>query len=444
MDSGRRDEVAGSFPDVDNLHAHAARVASGAINTVAAHHQAPRIWWHQPDGTAMAAAGERTAIRIDGPGRFQEVQRWANAVADRLSFTGPEIARPRFFGGFAFAASAPSGSWAGFPAAWFVLPEYQVVSTDETSWVTHITEGEPATPTQGDLLTDGDSMETTAASSGPVPGLASQTPEPDRAAWMRQVRTVRDAIRDGRLRKAVLGHSVSAELTSRPDPGPLIDRLRDRHPGSFRFLIAPRDDRWFLGASPERLLEATGRRLRTDALAGSRRRGESTDIDESLAADLRTSAKETLEHDLVVEAIQRGLGECCSGVRTGERTVRRLDSVQHLHTPIRATRPAHQDLLTVAERLHPTPAVGGLPRGVALELIDQVETVDRGWYAGPIGWFDGQGDGQFAIGIRSALVGERTARLFAGAGIVAESDPGEEWAELQLKYEPIRSTFGDP
>jgi menaquinone-specific isochorismate synthase len=124
-------------------------------------------------------------------------------------------------------------------------------------------------------------------------------------------------------------------------------------------------------------------------------------------------------------------------VETDERTIRKLANVQHLRTPIRATLSEERHVLDLVEALHPTPAVGGLPPELALETIRETEVFDRGWYAAPVGWIDGDGDGSFAVAIRSALARERTATLFAGAGIVDDSDPDEEWDELQLKYRPI-------
>jgi menaquinone-specific isochorismate synthase len=156
-----------------------------------------------------------------------------------------------------------------------------------------------------------------------------------------------------------------------------------------------------------------------------------------LAQELLDSEKNAHEHQLVADAIREQLAPLASSVRTGERSVRRLATVQHLFTPITATLSSDQHVLSLVEALHPTPAVGGLPPERALETIRDTEPFDRGWYAAPVGWFDAAGNGSFAVALRSAVVRETTATLFAGVGIVADSDPDREWDEVQLKYRPI-------
>jgi menaquinone-specific isochorismate synthase len=140
---------------------------------------------------------------------------------------------------------------------------------------------------------------------------------------------------------------------------------------------------------------------------------------------------------VAVEAIREQLAPLAASVTTGERTVRKLATVQHLHTPVRATLGADRHVLDLVDALHPTPAVGGLPPDAALETIRAVEPFDRGWYAAPVGWIDPAGNGTFTVAIRSATIADRRATLFAGAGIVADSDPASEWDEVQLKYRPI-------
>jgi menaquinone-specific isochorismate synthase len=186
----------------------------------------------------------------------------------------------------------------------------------------------------------------------------------------------------------------------------------------------------------------SGRTVQTEALAGSIGRGETTEEDEWLASQLRDSEKDVHEHDLVTETIRDQLAPLAADIRTGSRVVRRLATVQHLRTPIRATLADDEHVLRLVEALHPTPAVGGLPPTAALRTIRETEAFDRGWYAAPVGWFDAEGDGAFAVAIRSALARERTATLFAGAGIVADSDPDSEWDELGLKYRPILDELG--
>jgi len=143
------------------------------------------------------------------------------------------------------------------------------------------------------------------------------------------------------------------------------------------------------------------------------------------------------EHEVVADAIREQLEPFASSVGTGDQSVRRLATVQHLRTPISAELAGDEHVLSLVEALHLTPAVGGLPPDAALETIRRTETFDRGWYAAPVGWFDASGNGTFAVAIRSALARGDAATVFAGAGIVADSDPDREWDEVQLKYRPM-------
>ena len=172
--------------------------------------------------------------------------------------------------------------------------------------------------------------------------------------------------------------------------------------------------------------------------AGSARRGATEEEDRRLGEVLRADPKELHEHAVVVQALREGLEPLCSRLDIPEAPdLLCLPNVQHLHTPIEGLLNADRGVLELVERLHPTPAAGGLPRDAALPLIRQWEPFDRGWYAGPVGWVDGRGDGDFAVAIRSALIRRQEAFLYAGCGIVAGSDPEREYAESCLKLRPM-------
>jgi salicylate biosynthesis isochorismate synthase len=181
----------------------------------------------------------------------------------------------------------------------------------------------------------------------------------------------------------------------------------------------------------------------TAALAGSTPRGATPDEDARLGQALLDDPKERAEHDYVVQAIREGLIDVSSRlVADAEPRLRRLANVQHLWTPVRAEVGRDTSVLDIVARLHPTPAVGGFPRPAAMTLIREREQLDRGWYAGPIGWLNRAGEGEFVVGLRSALLRERTATLFAGCGIVAGSEPAAEFAELGWKLRPMLAALG--
>ncbi|MCC6415781.1 MAG: isochorismate synthase, partial [Opitutaceae bacterium] len=201
----------------------------------------------------------------------------------------------------------------------------------------------------------------------------------------------------------------------------------------------------FIGASPERLVRVHGGMLTTEALAGSAPRGSDSAEDERLGAALLASAKDRHEHQLVLDSIVRRLKPLGLQLElSSEPRLRKLANVQHLHTPVRAALPVGVRVLDVLAGLHPTPAVGGVPREAALAGIRQMENFPRGLYAGAIGWIDGHGNGEFFVGLRSALINGHRARLYAGAGIVAASQPEQELAETELKFMAMERALFSP
>lgn len=406
---------------------------------------APRMVWTSPgaDAPTIAAAGSAITIIGHGSDRFRAVQDAASSVfIDRDVPSGtPAAARPRLLGGFAFHADhTGSRPWDGFESACFVLPRIQLTHTGTGTYLTvnaHGPDADPATVeatlenARTTIETDADLRPTS------PPGVTALERTTTKETWREQVATALARIDEGTLRKVVLAQAIHAKLDRHLDPIATLARLDEGYPDCYRFLVAPSDDAAFFGATPERLVSLQGRTVETGALAGSVGRGDTPVEDETLETELRESNKDQHEHALVLETIRDQLKPLAASVTTGDQRIRRLASVQHLQTPIRARLSEETHVLSLAESLHPTPAVGGLPPAAAHDTIREVESFDRGWYAGPVGWFDARGNGTFAVAIRSAVGAGRSATLFAGAGIVGDSDPDEEWEEVQLKYRPI-------
>ncbi|WP_123534160.1 isochorismate synthase [Halosimplex salinum] len=404
----------------------------------------PTVAWSE-DGQQVAAGGSAATITADGAGRFDTVRRAGEALFGGRTVASdlPRAARPRLFGGFAFHDDDKDdgGSpWTGFPDAQFVLPAVQVVRTEDGStWVVATATG-PDAETRADSRLDEwaervDALEPVPHDGGP--GIERRSYTPDDAGWRRQVEAAVERIERGTLRKVVLAQSLTVDLRSDLSVPAVYDRLTETYPDCFRFIVAPEGGGRFFGATPERLVSRDGRTVRTEALAGSTGRGDTPEEDEWLASELQESQKDSHEHELVVEAIKAQLDPFATSISTGDRTVRRLATVQHLQTPVTADLAEDDHVLSLVEALHPTPAVGGLPPDEALETITETETFERGWYASPVGWFDAEGNGTFAVAIRSAVATDRQATLFAGNGIVGDSDPDREWDEVQLKYRPV-------
>ncbi len=402
----------------------------------------PRAVWTPPDGPSFVGWGAATTLSADGRNRLTQLQ----ASADRLfshidADDAPSATRPRLVGGLSFHdAHRPEPPWIGFDSARFVLPQLQLTWTDDGAWLTANAVGPDDPAAVDDRVEDALAEIEDATPSGGIadpPGVASRERCPSRERWREQVRAAIDRIKGGDLQKVVLAQSLSVELERELSLPDVIARLDVSYPDCQRFLVQPGDGPVFFGATPERLVSVAGRTVETVALAGSTGRGDTTEEDEWLANELLDSEKDIHEHELVADAVRTQLAPFASSVQTGQRIVRKLPTVQHLQTPITAQLDDAEHVLTLVEALHPTPAVGGLPPDAAWETIKETEAFDRGWYASPVGWFDAAGDGAFAVGIRSAVAEDDRATLFAGAGIVADSDPDREWDEVQLKYGPM-------
>lgn len=296
--------------------------------------------------------------------------------------------------------------------------------------------GELVVPARVHGVHDGRAWITEIGPSEPAAGAAVAPPTRFHVAasrtrddWCLAVERALSAIAAGDLEKVVLAREVLVEADTAFDPHQIVRGLIASQPGSFVYA-----SQGLVGASPELLVR------RVDSLVESRPVAGTTvaDSDEALLA-LAASVKDTNEHRFVVEGIIDVLRPCCDRLHADAvPEVAVFGPVAHLATPIagRLTTPA-PSALELARLLHPTPAVGGTPRGAALDAIRALEGFDRGRYAGPVGWVDARGDGEWAIALRGAELDGARARLVAGAGIVAGSDPDAEWAETQAKLEPM-------
>jgi len=261
-----------------------------------------------------------------------------------------------------------------------------------------------------------------------------------RPQWRAAVETILRAIRAGRLDKAVLAREVIVEADRPFGRAAVLGRLAARSAGSYLYASGG-----FLGASPELLVTRHGRVAGSRPLAGTVPRGATPAEEARRHAWLRSSAKEALEHRLVVEAVAGALAKAAERIEVAATGVMRLPTVSHLATAITAglgeQAPSALDLVAL---LHPTPAVAGTPREAALSLLAALEPAGRGLYGGPVGWIDAAGDGEWAVALRCATIAGSRARLLAGAGIVAGSDPDAEWDETASKLRAMLEVLTGP
>jgi isochorismate synthase len=401
------------------------------LRVFAAAGTAPRFYWEQPLARRhCVAVGCAARVTADGPSRFSEAEAGASALFDRITWEGDGPQVGFLVGGFAFASSGQADPlWRGFPCGELRLPE--LLYWGEADRQVRVSlRGSPWTDLQPRLLTVRQ----------PVRGVAEIT-NGGSGQYVERVQRALDAIGSGRLQKVVVARAAHVTATSPIDPVAWLVALRERFPGCTLFAVGE-GDTVFLGASPERLVRVSGADVETAAIAGTAPRGASQPADRALGEALCDSRKNGEEHAIVVQFVKSVLAEYCADVVVDpEPILLKTRTVQHLYTGLRARRRADApvSLLELVSRLHPTPAVGGAPRAEALAWLAENESVSRGWFAGPLGFLRSDGDGEFAVALRSALVRGNEATAWAGAGIVARSAPMAEFTETELK---LRSVLG--
>ena len=396
-----------------------------------------RFFLERPaEGTTIVASGCLHRIAARGKGRFDDAAERAGALLGRIVVDGdpgPAAAGPLVVGGFSFDDAPPAeGPWAGFGPADLVLPELLLVQREDRAWITAVGEDPTLLAVRVDAWL---ARLRRAPEPSPQPGAGAieyRTRSDPPADYLARVTRAIDDVGAGELEKVVVARSV--RITGGGwDVTALVDRLRRAHPRCATFLVT-RGDACFLGASPERMLRREGDRLTAMAVAGSAPRGRSPEADRRHARALAESKKEQAEHAVVVRYLRERLGTEGHPVEHPEApAVMALEGIQHLATPVRAAGADARSAIGWAGRLHPTPAVAGAPPDAARAWLARHEPLDRGWYAAPIGFCDAEGDGEFWVALRSALLRGDEARLFAGAGVVADSDPDAELRETRLK-----------
>ncbi|MDQ6659962.1 MAG: isochorismate synthase [Chloroflexota bacterium] len=423
------------------------------------------FFWERPDEhITFVGIGAATAIATEGATRFTDAaSAWQtllkNAVIMDIEKKLPHsIHGPLLFGGFAFDPLAQStGLWEGFPAGLLILPSLLFTCIDNQATLTLNTIVQPfedVTECMEEITARVEHLQSAVennASFSPAGNarkrhqfsLQNMLPA---SQWMNLVDEAVKDIQEGKYEKVVLARGVQATPIEAHeeifDIATILYRLRQSNPKAYLFALQ-RGERYFVGATPERLVRAQDGQIQTIALAGSAARGRTLEEDTRLGEELLHCVKNQGEHEIVVVTVREALSHLCTDVRiANELHLLKLKNVQHLETSIVAELLPGRSILEVVAELHPTPAVGGFPRAVALEAIRAGEQLDRGWYAGPIGWIDAHGNGEFAVALRSAILHTDQATLFAGCGIVAGSDPRSEYEETCLKLQVMLRGLG--
>jgi menaquinone-specific isochorismate synthase len=370
------------------------------------------------DGDGLVGWGEAGRVELTGADHFAAAERWWAAFLAELEIhdeVGLAGAGPVAFASFAFD---PVGG-----CSVLVVPRVLLGRRGDRAWITVIADADPILPAVSVPSPPGDIRYSEGSTSA--------------ADWQLAVRQAVARIANGDLDKAVLARDLVATAAQPIDVRHVLQRLARGYPSCWTFSVDG-----LVGATPELLVRRAGDQVSSRVLAGTVRRLGDDVADGELADALMDSDKDTEEHELAVHSVAAALAAHCDDLQVPDRPrVLRLANVQHLATDITGRIVDGSSVLELAADLHPTAAVCGTPTQVAMELIRELEGMDRGRYAGPVGWIGTDGDGEFGIALRCALVDGARARLFAGCGIVAGSDADAELAEAQAKFVPVRDAL---
>lgn len=347
---------------------------------------------------------------------------------------------PVAFGGFPFDSQEQlEDVWKDFNGSHFRIPTYLVVRNESAYYLTINLMVEPndqieklykEVEQQTAYLLDTLHLDQTQAS-------LVQKEQSNSEQWVELVEKAINHIKQDQAAKIVLAREMSVHFETKPIISLALQQLTEAQSSSFVFAFE-QGESCFIGATPERLVRVEQERLFSACIAGTAPRGETELEDQRIADRLIEDDKNREEHDYVVQMIKQAVSHSCTEVDIPDRPrVYPLKNLQHLYTPVTAKLKSEYTILDVVKHLHPTPALGGLPRDASTAFIRSFEPIERGWYGAPIGWFDMHQNGEFAVAIRSGLIKAKQATLFAGCGIVKDSDPMSEYEETLIKFTPM-------
>ena len=418
--------------------------------------ESDRFYWDHPaNKISIAAAGKVSELKTTGSNRFDKITEKTDQLKTKISaYTSinHHMAGPLFLGGYSFGDHNVANIWNKFGAARFVLPEWILVRSGHKHMLTLILEKK--SKAIHDIYMEIIERVTdflNISGRNHIESSRQQTEQNilcnlqtafEKPIWKNRVLHAKELIKKNKFDKIVLARSMEMESKNRLRPTLLSYSLRKAYPECYNFIIQVDHDTSFIGATPERLASFENGVFKTEGLAGSTSRGKSASEDDALARSLMESEKDMEEHQFVVRSIDSTLAPYSYRVEHPKQPqIKKLSNVQHLFTPISASIKNGIQIHDLVKQLHPTPAVGGFPKEQAVPYIQQIEQIERGWYSAPVGWYNLNGCGEFAVAIRSALLHKKKAHLFAGCGIVVDSEPESEWDETVLKFQPITSAL---
>ncbi|MCM3677208.1 MULTISPECIES: isochorismate synthase MenF [Peribacillus] len=410
-----------------------------------------RFFWEDPakEMTITGLGNVKKLKAASNAERYREVEKsWIKLqnTAVKTGVTDLEATGPLLFGGFSFDYETDSTLlWNQFGDNLFYIPAFMLSIVGKQAYLTTnlLCSPDDSEKLFIDMINEREAFlfESLDGNGLGANSLVMQR-EVEPEEWKRTVAEAVQEIKTTDLDKIVLARELRLVFERSIDSGKVLERLIAEQPLSYIFSLEAGGD-CFVGATPERLIKKQGNEVFSTCLAGSMGRGKDEREDVRLGEELLHDQKNLQEHQYVVSMISNAFDSVCEKVMVpAEPALMKNRHIQHLYTPVRGLSKEGVTIFEFVENLHPTPAMGGLPKDKAVVRIREMEGLERGFYAGPLGWVDTYGNGEFAVGIRSALIQNNEASLFAGCGVVEDSTPESEFRETGIKFNPMLSALG--
>ncbi|MDW0110177.1 isochorismate synthase [Sporosarcina aquimarina] len=413
-------------------------------------HDSHRFYWENASKT-MTLVGIGHALTLTdetGTDRFDTIESKWKHYCEALIKEDKDM-DPVLFGGFSFdekRSSVPS-EWENFSNALFAVPTFQLkIENGKTLVAINFISEESETALQFEALRkQRDHLIHMAQVQESItiakPALTAME-ELRKEQYLKAVEQITKKIQNGEAEKVVIARKLALQFEQPISPAAALHSVSNEQRDSYNFGLE-NGTQFFFGATPERLIEIKDGQAFSACVAGSIKRGSTAEQDKQFGDELLDDKKNREEHQYVVDMITGVFDSLCASYTTATRPkLMKVRDIQHLHTPVQGQLGSESSIFQFVKALHPTPALGGVPTTVAMELIRQEENLDRGYYAAPVGWTDASGNGEFAVAIRSALLEQDNAWLYAGGGIVADSDPIQEYEETWVKFRPMLRALG--
>ncbi|SDJ63374.1 isochorismate synthase [Salimicrobium halophilum] len=406
------------------------------------------FWKSADEDFTLVGISSAVSITKEGEDRFPAMEKDLLGWMNRVRSWNPSDKKGTgavALGGFGFCEVSVAGEpWETFPNSNMTIPKFLLTNDREGSYLTTnllLTPEEDVEEISMSVEEEKERLLHPVEEEG-VSVRLEEIEEVRPEEWKQTIAEATEDLTKGSLRKVVLAREVRLTFDAPASITKVLQDLSEMQNASYVFCYE-HGGAYFVGATPERLVKVEHDELFSACLAGTTLRGDTEDEDDELGDELLQDEKNRVEHDYVVQMIRSAVEQYAEEVDVPEGpSLYKLRNLQHLYTPVKARLKEGYSLLDVVKDLHPTPALGGLPQQEAVEYIKNHEEMNRGWYASPIGWIDGGRNGEFAVAIRSALLHDNKASLFAGCGVVESSDPESEYEETMVKFKPMLAVLG--